>query len=107
MLDPKKSTLTLIFESPGPDVLDLPDNLTLSARGNIILCEDGSTDNFIRCLTPSGDLFDFAVNMIAGQERQEFAGATFSPDGRTMFVNIQFSSGLTFAIWREQGGTFL
>ena len=107
VLDPKKSTLTLIFESPGPDVLDLPDNLTLSARGNIILCEDGSTDNFIRCLTPSGDLFDFAVNMIAGQERQEFAGATFSPDGRTMFVNIQFSSGLTFAIWREQGGTFL
>ncbi|NND75268.1 MAG: DUF839 domain-containing protein [Ilumatobacter sp.] len=107
VLDPKKSTLTLIFESPGPDVLDLPDNLTLSSRGNIILCEDGSTDNFVRCLTPGGDLFDFAENLIVGQERQEFAGATFSPDGRTMFVNIQFGSGLTFAIWREHGGTFL
>ncbi len=107
VLDPKRSTLTLIFESPGPDVLDLPDNLTLSSRGNIILCEDGATDNFVRCLTPSGDLFDFAENRIAGSERQEFAGATFSPDGRTLFVNIQFSAGLTFAIWRENGGTFL
>ena len=107
VLDPKKNTLTLIFESPGPNVLDLPDNLTLSPRGNIILCEDGSTDNFVRCLTPNGELFDFAQNMIAGSERQEFAGATFSPDGRTLFVNIQFGSGLTFAIWREHGGTFL
>ena len=29
---------------------------------------------------------------------QEFAGATFSPDGRTLFVNIQ-DPGLTYAIW--------
>jgi secreted PhoX family phosphatase len=28
----------------------------------------------------------------------EFAGATFSPDGETLFVNIQ-SPGITFAIW--------
>ena len=107
VLDPKKNTLTLIFESPGSEVLDLPDNLTLSPRGNMILCEDGSTDKFVRCLTPNGEFFDFAKNMIAGAERQEFAGATFSPDGRTLFVNIQFGSGLTFAIWREHGGTFL
>ena len=31
----------------------------------------------------------------------EFAGICFSPDGRTMFVNIQASNGLTFIIWRE------
>ncbi|MGI9607038.1 MAG: alkaline phosphatase PhoX [Acidimicrobiales bacterium] len=107
VLDPRSNELTLIFESPGPDVLDLPDNMTLSARGNIILCEDGSTDNLIRCLTPDGELFDFAQNMIAGEERQEFAGACFSPDNKTLFVNIQFANGLTFAIWREHGGTFL
>ena len=29
----------------------------------------------------------------------EFAGSTFSPDGRTLFVNIQASRGRTFAIW--------
>ena len=37
---------------------------------------------------------------------QELAGATFSPDGRTLCTPIQFSSGLTFSIWREDGGTF-
>ena len=107
VLDPKRGTLTLLFESPGPDVLDLPDNLTVSDAGNVVICEDGSVDNFIRCLTPDGVLFDFAKNMIAGSERQEFAGACFSPDNQTLFVNIQFSNGLTFAIWREHGGTFL
>jgi secreted PhoX family phosphatase len=29
----------------------------------------------------------------------EFAGATFSPDGSTLFVNIQASRGMSFAIW--------
>jgi secreted PhoX family phosphatase len=29
----------------------------------------------------------------------EFAGSTFSPDGQTLFVNIQASDGMTFAIW--------
>ena len=28
----------------------------------------------------------------------EFAGACYSPDGQTLFVNIQ-SPGYTFAIW--------
>ena len=28
----------------------------------------------------------------------EFAGACFSPDGRTLFVNSQ-NPGITFAIW--------
>lgn len=107
VLDPKANELSLLFESPGPDVLDLPDNLTLSPRGNVILCEDGSTDNFVRGLTRDGELFDFAKNLIEGQERQEFAGACFSPDGKTLFVNIQYGDGLTFAIWREHGGMFL
>lgn len=29
----------------------------------------------------------------------EFAGATFGPGGKVLYVNIQASSGLTFAIW--------
>lgn len=107
VLDPQRATLTLLFESPGPEVLDLPDNMTLSPSGTIVLCEDGSVDNFIRCLTRDGQLIDFAQNLIAGQEGQEFAGACFSPDNRTMFVNIQFGSGLTFAIWRERGGAII
>lgn len=104
VLDPQAAELTLLFESPGPDVLDLPDNLTVSNRGNIILCEDGSVDNYVRVLTRKGELFDFAKNLIAGSMSQEFAGACISPDNQTMFVNIQYAAGLTFAIWRDRGG---
>jgi secreted PhoX family phosphatase len=35
---------------------------------------------------------------VPGFERVELAGATFSPDGETLFVNIQ-TPGITFAIW--------
>ncbi|HEX6870419.1 MAG TPA: alkaline phosphatase PhoX, partial [Micromonosporaceae bacterium] len=33
-------TLQLVYESPGPDVLDLPDNVTTSPRGTLVVCED-------------------------------------------------------------------
>ena len=65
----------------------------------MLLWEDGSGDNFLRGLTRHGELFDFARNADATQPGQEFAGATFSPDGRTLFVNVQNSTGYTIAIW--------
>ena len=40
--------LRLIFESPGTDVLDSPDNITVSPRGGLVLCEDGSGVQFLR-----------------------------------------------------------
>jgi uncharacterized protein len=52
----------------------------------------------VRGLTPEGRVFDFARNIVPGFEMREFAGATFSPDGRTLFFNIQ-TPGLTFAVW--------
>jgi hypothetical protein len=91
--------LQLIFESPGADVLDFPDNVTTSPRGTIILCEDNVNDNFIRGLNRGGRLFDIALNRMANRTNDEFAGSTFSPDGETLFVNIQASRGLSFAIW--------
>ncbi|HKX32612.1 MAG TPA: alkaline phosphatase PhoX, partial [Blastocatellia bacterium] len=51
-----------------------------------------------RGLTPDGEIFDFALNIVPDFADFEFAGATFSPDGETLFVNIQ-TPGLTFAIW--------
>jgi uncharacterized protein len=96
--------LQLVFESPGVEVLDFPDNVTTSRRGTLILCEDSSGDNYLRGLTKAGDLFDVALNRLhsaGGTPRfgEEFAGSTFSPDGSTLFVNIQANAGLTFAIW--------
>jgi uncharacterized protein len=97
--DIKTETITLLFESPGQAVLDLPDNITMSPRRNsVLLCEDSSGANFLRGLTQGGEIFDFALNQYPGSTGDEFAGATFSPDGRTLFVNLQ-ATGVTFAIW--------
>ena len=97
-------TLHLLYESPSKDVLDLPDNITTSRSGTLVICEDGSEGNYLRGITTDGRIFDFAKNNIAGRVDDEFAGATFSKDFRTLFVNIQASSGLTFAIWGNWGG---
>jgi secreted PhoX family phosphatase len=96
--------LELVFQSPGPDTLDFPDNITTSKRGTLILCEDNVNNNFIRGLTRGGDLFDIALNRLrsrtgADRSNDEFAGSTFSADGETLFVNIQASAGMSFAIW--------
>ena len=94
--------LVLLFESPSPELLDSPDNLTVSPRGGLVLCEDGDGEQFVRGLNERGEIFDLAQNTIGGDN--EFAGACFSPDGDVMFVNVQ-TPGVSFAIrgpW-EQG----
>jgi secreted PhoX family phosphatase len=101
--DTRASKLHMLFESPSRDVLDFPDNVTTSARGTLVVCEDGANFNFLRGLTRRGRLFDIAQNKIAGQLNDEFAGSTFSPDGETLFVNIQSTVGLSIAIWGPWG----
>jgi secreted PhoX family phosphatase len=101
--DPRKHTLTVVYESPGADTLDFPDNVT-TRQGTIVVCEDGSDDNYVRALTADGQLLNIAWNQLrsssgADRTEDEFAGSTFSPGGETLFVNIQSSKGMTFAIW--------
>ena len=88
-LAPDHGELVLVFESPSADVLDSPDNITVSPRGGIVICEDGGGTQFLRGLTRDGRIFEFARNTL---NRTEFAGACFSPDGRTLFVNIMGST---------------
>lgn len=100
----RSQVLQLVYQSPGADVLDFPDNVTTSPRGTLVVCEDGSDNNFLRGLSRGGQLFDIALNRLvsrsgAARYDDEFAGSTFSPDGHTLFVNIQASRGMTFAIW--------
>lgn len=97
--------LTLVFESPSADVLDSPDNITVSPRGGLVLCEDGDDEQFLRGITVDGQIFDFAQNIVSEDEDKEFAGATFSPDGQVLFVNIQ-TPGLSFAIRPTGGGSW-
>jgi secreted PhoX family phosphatase len=118
--------LTLWFESPSGAVMDSPDNVTVTPRGGLMLCEDDASTatvdthpaapgieqvNRLIGLTPDGDAFEFAVNRFSDSE---LAGVCFSPDGRTMFFNIfgaaegtpaEFASaGMTVAVtgpWEE------
>jgi secreted PhoX family phosphatase len=106
-LDPAAQTLRLVFESPAMDVLNHPDNLCVSPRGGLVLCEDGSGEEFLHGLTVDGTIFRFAQNnVVLGGERNgiagdfrgsEFTGATYSPDGQWLFFNIQ-TPGITFAV---------
>jgi secreted PhoX family phosphatase len=105
--DPAKETIRLIFESPDSTVLNAPDNITVSPRGGLVLCEDGSGQEFLHGLTVEGEIFKFAQNnIVMNGERNnivgdyrgsEWAGACYSPDGKWLFANIQ-SPGVTFAI---------
>jgi secreted PhoX family phosphatase len=102
-LSSERGELELVFESPGRHVLDSPDNLCVSPRGGVLLCEDGDDTQFIRGLTPDGRLFDLVET---NGDLPELAGACFSPDGEVLFFNIQGSTrtadpelGYTFAMW--------
>ena len=99
---PDDGELTLLFESPSQSVLDAPDNLCVSPRGMVLITEDGRFSNYVRVLTPGGKIFNFAENRA---NRSEMCGPTFSPDGETLFLNIQ-RPGATYAIWGpwERGG---
>ncbi len=85
----REDRLALVFESPSADILDSPDNITVSPRGGIVMCEDGAGEQYLRGLTPQGELFNVAKNVL---NLTEFAGACFSPDGRILFVNIMGST---------------
>ncbi|MYI47047.1 MAG: DUF839 domain-containing protein, partial [Gemmatimonadetes bacterium] len=90
--------LTMVFESPSHDVLDSPDNIVLSPRGGLVMCEDGSDDQYVRGLDREGRIIDLVRAPVVGEYHPgEFAGSCFSPDGRVLFFNVQGS--------REAGGS--
>ena len=115
--DPATETMRVLFASPDATVLNNPDNISVSPRGGIVLCEDGSEGEYVHGLTTDGEIFPFARNDVEiptggapgksvtpGNYRgSEWCGSTFEPrNGNWLFVNVQ-SPGITFAItgpWR-------
>ena len=80
-----EETLTLIAESLNHDMFDGPDNVCVSPRGGLVFCEDATAAQFVRGVTRTGEVFGLARNL---RNSIEFAGACFSPDGETLFVNL-------------------
>jgi uncharacterized protein len=110
-------TLTLLFESPNPRTLNQPDSITVSPTGTVVMAEDGDGedgpggDNWLRVLTAAGgianlakviapldlhywDPADFEAGMFGASE---MSGPCFTPDGKHLFVNVQYP-GVTCVI---------
>ena len=94
-------SLELFIEPNDSAILSHCDNLAVAPWGDLILCED--TDKHCRLIgvTPEGRLYAIAQKPQAGRE---LAGACFSADGSTLFVNVQ-SPGYTLAITGPWGKT--
>lgn len=87
--------LELFFEGTRPSHMQSPDNAVVTPFGDLWFCEDGAGTDRVVGITPEGGIYEFARNRL---NDSELAGCTFSPDGRTFFVNMQ-NPGMTFAIW--------
>ena len=106
--DKDSGELTLLFESTDREVLDMPDNICAMPKSRLLfICENsdfvnraGVFDNYIQVLTPDGRIANFAKNIVPDLPNAEFAGTTFSPDGATLFFNLQ-QLGATFAVWGD------
>ncbi|MEQ1538405.1 MAG: alkaline phosphatase PhoX [Sphingorhabdus sp.] len=88
--------IDLFYESKDLAYFNLGDNLTVMPTGHLMVCEDqytDVTDNHLRGITPDGKAYAFAKSRV----QTEFAGACFSPDGSTLFVNF-YAPTMTLAI---------
>ncbi|MGK3104430.1 alkaline phosphatase PhoX [Streptomyces sp. WAC05858] len=113
--DPKRRTLTLkvllgVNPDPSKDgAFDGPDNITVSPYGGLVIAEDGEGIQHLFGATEDGRTYPIArndLNIGTAEEPEfsEFTGVVFSPDGSTLYANIQVP-GIMLAItgpWRRQ-----
>ncbi|MEU5979341.1 alkaline phosphatase PhoX [Streptomyces sp. NPDC047315] len=106
----RRLTLVVVF-GPSTDIQlpgESPDNICLAPGGNLMVCEDGDGAQHVYGLSRKGELYEMARNRQnigtpEAPEWGEFAGAVFSPDGETMYVNC-YRPGTTFAVtgpWQD------
>ncbi len=95
--------LELFIESQKSQLLKSCDNLAVAPWGDVIVCEDDGESSALVGITPEGGIYH--LGHIAFES--ELAGACFSPDGSTLFVNLQWNPGTTLAItgpWEQRRG---
>lgn len=117
--DPQREKIWMVYESPGNTFFSGPDNIVMSPRGSLLLCEDRLTHRnegqYLAGLTADGALFKFSqINpALRGDHlghdlrrtalKSEWAGVCFSADGKWLFANI-YKPGITLAItgpWQD------
>ena len=111
--DIDRERIWLLYESPGHRIISGPDNIIMSPRGSLILCEDRVSQDtaaqLLAGLTREGKLFRFSKinpqlhgnygghDLAKSVLQSEWAGVTFSEDGQWLFANI-YNPGVTLAI---------
>lgn len=100
--DDDGGVLELFLEPKKSELLTNGDNLTVADNGDIIISEDRIARGAcsLRGVTPEGKIYTLATNRL---NQSELAGVCFSPDGGTLFVNIQ-NPGITLAIEGDWSG---
>ncbi len=88
--------------------LENPDNITIAPWGDVIVAEDGGGVNRLVGFTPDAQSYVLALHNIPYPTLEEeelpinfqaeVAGPTFSPDGKTLYFNVQYP-GTTIAVW--------
>lgn len=92
----RSDALELFFESTSADQFNYGDNLCVAPNGHLVVCEDQYGEdvaNYVRGITPDGRVYAIGFSRTG----TETAGACFSPDGRTLFLNL-YSPTRTVAI---------
>lgn len=92
----RSDALELFFESTSADQFNYGDNLCVAPSGHLVVCEDQygeNVSNHVRGITPEGRSYAIGFSRTG----TETAGACFSPDGRTLFLNL-YSPTRTLAI---------
>lgn len=84
--------LSLYYESADRGVMDMCDNIVPAPWGHLVICEDGPGRNAVKGVAPDGRIYTIAETGVS-----EVAGACFSPDGQTLFFNVQ-GPGVTVAM---------
>jgi secreted PhoX family phosphatase len=116
---PAREKIWMVYESAGHDYFSGPDNLVVSPRGSLVICEDRLSANTkaqnVAGLTREGEFFRFCQinprlrgrfaghNLSGTALKSEWAGATFSLDGEWLFINI-YNPGVTLAVtgpWKD------
>jgi uncharacterized protein len=105
---PDTDEVELFLEPSDAAVMSMADNVAISPFGHLFVCEDKyAGKNGLKGVTPKGQVYTFGRNAAEPPNEKapnaELAGACFSPDGGTLFVNV-YTPGITLAItgpWRR------
>jgi len=94
-----------LFVQPGDkSVMMMPDNIAIAPWGHLMVCEDKADAggvNYLKGVTAEGRVYTIGRQAAPGSSdvgaNSELAGACFSPDGSTLFINV-YGPGTTLAI---------